>query len=390
MKTKAFQLIQLSLIILAFLVSGCEIIPFVPKPPGLGKYDPNQKEFDMDLFEANLISNLGNQWVGYAYVINQNGQLAKDGLFGDWKQGREKKPADLSSPVYLASVDKTIGTTALIIAMREYGHGLQGMLNSPIGPYLPEVLNASPQVRNLRFIDLLTHRSGFPQTVNATLANMKVMAGSANVARNSPFAYSNVNFFFIKYLIFHMAGQNLNGLLTEDQQQAKIKQFYAQFANSRIFIPSGINTATSISSAVLGYRFGDDSSVPGWFIDDVSDMLGSGGLYMSALDIAKFQAFLNNSQTLLTTQERASMYLNYLGWGDINPFTNPIVGTQGTYYSKQGSYINNQGQGVRTLIMTFPKNKVEVVFLANSRGGNLDNTAGLNTIIRNAYDAAWQ
>jgi hypothetical protein len=39
--------------------------------------------------------------------------------------------------------------------------------------------------------------------------------------------------------------------------------------------------------------------------------------------------------------------------------------------------------------MTFPKNKVEVVFLANSRGGILDNTTPLNNLFRDAYDAAW-
>lgn len=389
MKFNALQFIQGFLILLLLVFSGCEITPFVPKPPGLGKYDPNQKEFDMDLFEANVVAALGNQWVGYAFVINQNGQLARDGVSGNWKQGRENKAADLTSPMYLASVDKTIGTTALIIAMREYGTGLQSMLNSSIGPYLPDVLGASPQVRNLRFIDLLTHRTGFPQTVNASLANMKVLASSNSVSRNAPFAYSNVNFYFIKYLIFRMAGQNLNGLLTEDEQQAKIKQFYAGYAKSKIFDPAGITSATSISSSVLGYRNGDDPSVAGWFIGDVSDMLGSGGLYMSALDIARFQAYLNNTQSLLSNQERASMYLNYLGWGDINPLTSPIVGSQGTYYSKQGSYINNQGQGVRTLIMTFPKNKVEVVFLANSRGAILDNTNALNNLFRTAYDNAW-
>ena len=388
MKINVFKsplLIFVSLLIL----TGCEITPFVPKPPGLGKYDPNQKEFSMDEFEANVIAGLGNQWVGYAMVINQNGQMARNGLFGNWKQGRETKAADLTSPIYLASVEKTIGTTALIIAMREYGTGLQSMLNLPIGPYLPSVLGASQQVRSLRFIDLLTHRTGFAQTVDGSLANMKVLAGSNTVAQNSPFSYSNANFYFIKYIIFKLAGENLNGLLDEEAQQAKIKQHYAQYANSKIFVPAGISTATSISSAVLGYRVGDAPSVEGWFINDVSDMLGSGGLYMSALDIARFQAYLNNTQTLLTTQERASMYLNYLGWGDINPFTNPIVGSEGTYYSKQGSYINGNGQGVRTIIMTFPKNKVELIFLANARGGNLDNTGNLNTAMRIAYDNAW-
>ena len=108
MKTSWNKSLILFLTSLCIFMTGCEITPFVPKPPGLGKYDPNQKEFDMDEFEANVAAGLGNQWVGYAYIINQNGQMARNGLFGNWKQGRESKAADFTSSIYLASVDKTI------------------------------------------------------------------------------------------------------------------------------------------------------------------------------------------------------------------------------------------------------------------------------------------
>ncbi|WP_296705371.1 serine hydrolase [Algoriphagus sp.] len=389
MKTDKLKLMFWILIGLPFLISSCEIIPFLPKPSVPDKYNPNELKFDIDQFEANIVSSLGNQWVGYSYIINNEGDLAKSGTFGNWKQGRETKPTDLTSPIYLASIDKAIGTTSLIIALRTYGTGLISMLDLPIGPYLPPVLGASQQVRSLSFRNLLTHRTGFPQTVDGSLANMKILASSNSVSNNQSFSYSNANFFFIKYIIFQMANQNLLGLNTESGQQAKIKQFYSSFLQTRIFTPTGITSAISESNSVLGYRVGDLPTVEGWDIGDVSDMLGSGGLYMSTLDIARFQAFLNNSQVLLSKLERTTMYLNYLGWGDINPFTSPIVGTQGTYFSKQGSYINGSGQGVRTIIMTFPKNKIEIVFLANGRGGNLDSTNSLNTLFRNAYDNAW-
>lgn len=389
MKTNKLKLLLWILLGLPLLISSCEITPFLPKPSVPNKYNPNELEFDIDQFEANIVSSLGNQWVGYSYIINKEGQLAKSGTFGNWKQGRENKPADLSSPIYLASIDKAIGTTALIIAMRTYGTGIVSMLDQPIGPYLPSVLGASQQVRSLRFRNLLTHRTGFAQTVDGSLANMKILASSNTVSNNQPFSYSNANFFFIKYIIFQMANQSLLGLNTEADQQAKVKQFYSSFVQSRIFNPTGITTASSQDNSVLGYRVGDLPTVEGWEIGDVSDMLGSGGHYMSTLDIARFQAFLNNSQVLLSNLERTTMYVNYLGWGDVNPFTSPIVGTQGTYYSKQGSYINGNGQGVRTIIMTFPKNKIEIVFLANGRGGNLDSTNSLNILFRNAYDNAW-
>jgi hypothetical protein len=44
------------------------------------KVQTNQKVFDMDQFQDNVEAGLGPQWVGYSYVINQNGQAARAGL----------------------------------------------------------------------------------------------------------------------------------------------------------------------------------------------------------------------------------------------------------------------------------------------------------------------
>lgn len=389
MKINCLKSAFLLFISLSVLLSGCELAPFVPKPNGLDKINSNEKKFDIDKFEANLVEGLGNQWVGYSYVINQNGRMVHSGVFGSWKVGRSVAPADLNSSLYLASVGKTITAVSVIIAMREFGSGLNSMLNFPIGPYLPVQLNASPQVKSLRFRDLLTHRSGFAQNMNLSFANMKVLAGSNTVASNSPYVYSNVNFSLLKYAVFRLAGQNLNGILDETEQENKVNSFFMSYLKTRIFDPAGITSQSTVSDDVLYYLMGDGAGVAGWSFGDLRARLGSGGIYMNTMDLARFQAFLNNSETLLTTQERAAMYVNYLGWADVNPQTNPIVGSQGTYYSKQGSFQNNTGQGVRTIIMTYPKNKVEAVFMANTRGGNLDNTNGLNLVFRNAYDNAW-
>lgn len=389
MKINVLKSFALGLIALMVFFSGCELAPFVPKPGGLDKFNPKAKKFDIDEFENNLVTGLGNQWVGYSYVINQNGKLAHSGVFGNWIQGRQNSPADLNSPVYLASVNKSIASVAFLIAMRESGNGVLNMLNQPIGPYLPAILGASPQVRNLRFRDLLTHRSGFAQNMDPSLGNMKVLVNTNAVARNSAYNYSNVNFILLKYALFGLKGQVINGLLEQDQED-QVNNYYQGYVTSRIFDKIGISSETVQSQAVQYYQVGDPISTQGWNIGNTKSRLGSGGFYMSALDLARFQAFLNNSQTLLNPVERTFMYTNFLGWSDGNdPLVNPLTGDHGTYYVKQGSFQNNAGQGVRTLIITFPKNKVEVVFLANARGGNLDNTNGLNLVLRNAYDNAW-
>lgn len=389
MEIKCLKSVYPLLVLLMLLVSGCELAPFVPNPPGLNKNNPNAKNFDIDEFDANLVAGLGNQWVGYSYVINQNGRLAHSGVFGNWIQGRQNSPADLTSPVYLASVNKSIAAVALIIAMRESGTGVISMINQPIGPYLPQILGASLAVRNLRFRDLLTHRSGFAQNQNLSLNNLKNLVNTNAVARNSAYNYSNVNFILLKYALFGLKGQKIASLF-EQEQENQVNNYFEAFVTTRIFNSAGINSQSTQNSAVLGYRFGDPSSVVGWPIGNTKERLGSGGFYMSALDIAKFQAFLNNSNTILNPGERTFMYVNFLGWSDgPDPLISPLVGENGAYYIKQGAFQNPNGQGVRTLIITFPKNKVEVIFLANARGGNLDNDNGMSIVLRNAYDNAW-
>lgn len=64
-------------------------------------------------------------------------------------------------------------------------------------------------------------------------------------------------------------------------------------------------------------------------------------------------------------------------------------GTHGWHYSKGGSLIDRVGRGVRTIVAILPLG-VEVVFMANSRGGTMDGAATLRNAIFTAYDNAWE
>lgn len=48
MKTSCLKSFIVVLIAFTGLLSGCELAPFVPKPGGLDKFDPNEKKFDVD------------------------------------------------------------------------------------------------------------------------------------------------------------------------------------------------------------------------------------------------------------------------------------------------------------------------------------------------------
>ncbi|SEG44527.1 hypothetical protein [Algoriphagus boritolerans] len=48
MKSNFVKSVSFLFFSLMLVVSGCELTPFVPKPGGLDKYDPNAKIFDIE------------------------------------------------------------------------------------------------------------------------------------------------------------------------------------------------------------------------------------------------------------------------------------------------------------------------------------------------------
>lgn len=394
MKTQLSTSSKFWIILVIICLSSCELAPLVPKPSIPPVKVPNQGVFDVEDFQTNLEAGMGNQWIGYAYVVNRNGQMVGSGNFGNWTQGVDgNTPADISTPVYLASVNKAITSVAIFRAMQEFGNGAPAMLNKSIETYLPPNWLRGTQISTLRFWDLLTHKSGFSVNASTSFNSIKnTVMFDQTVSQNRPYQYSNLNYSFLMYLLPQMIGVNLTG--SDAQQEQAIYRTFDNFVRTRIFQPAGITTASTSGSPVRYYRWGDLPNNPGWNIGDRTSSLGRGGYYLSAVDVARFLAYLNHTESILNSTSRALMFLNAAGWSDLGDRRlNPIVGQRGTYFAKGGSLCNGVdnngnclGQGVRTEIMVFPDG-IEVVVLSNNRAGN--NNGNLTNILRNAYDASW-
>lgn len=393
MKTSASLFSKLGIIFLIIIASSCELAPLVPKPIPPKKVQ-NQVEFNVEDFQTNLEIALGNQWVGYAYVVNRNGQMAGSGTFGNWTQGGDgNAAADLTTPIYLASVNKAITSVAIFRAMQEFGGGVPGMLNKSIETYIPTYWQRGSEIQELRFWDLLTHKSGFPTNASTSYSDItSTWMFDNTVQKNSPYQYSNLNYSLLMYLLPRMIGVELLG--SDAQKEQTALQTFDNFVRSRIFQPAGITSATTTGSPARYYQWGALPQNPGWDMGDRTAFLGRGGYYMSAIDVARFLAYLNHSNQILNPASRALMYLNAAGWSDGNDNRlNPILGERGTYFVKGGSLCNATdrngnclGQGVRTIIMVFPDD-IEVVILANNRSGA--NNGNLTNILRTAYDDSW-
>lgn len=393
MKTTVSLFSKLVIILMIINASACELAPLPPKPIPLNKA-PNQVEFNVENFQTNLEIGLGNQWVGYAYVVNRNGQMAGSGTFGNWTRGGDgNAAADLTTPIYLASANKAITSVAIFRAMQEFGNGVPAMLNKSIETYIPSYWQRGSEIQELRFWDLLTHKSGFLTNASTSYSDITSTSMFDNtVQRNSPYQYSNLNFSMLMYLLPKMIGVELLG--SDAQKEQTALQTFDSFVRSRIFQPAGITSATTIGSSALYYQWGALPQIPGWDTGDRTSFLGRGGYYMSAIDVARFLAFLNHSNQILNPVSRSLMYLNAAGWSDGNDSRlNPLLGDRGTYFVKGGSLCNATdrfgnclGQGVRTIIMVFPDD-IEVVILANNRAGA--NNGNLTNILRTAYDDSW-
>lgn len=380
------------LAVLLIAASACE----KPILDGPGQILSNDKQFDMNLFQENIEAGLGNQWAGYGYAISQNGQLRRSGAFGKRLAGNDGNvDFEETNPVYGASINKAMTAVAMLKILEGLGNGDAGfMLNASIAQYLPPNWSFGPNSPNITFRNLLQHRSGIASDAPIDFAGLRTLIASGTSA-NKNYVYSNANYALLRILIARMSGNADTFDPSDDAMSNATLSGFRRYMETEIFGPLDIevNTRPFGNKPARYYQWGNLND--GWNMGDMSNRLGNGGFYFSPIACAKFLAYLNHSEDIISKETREVMYNQFLGWSDGAQPQNEPEGDYGTYYYKGGSFCNNaedgncNGQGVRNIVASFPHNGVEVVIMGNSRGGNMDSSSGLRAMLRNAYDGAW-
>jgi CubicO group peptidase (beta-lactamase class C family) len=384
----SFKVTLLTLMTALFFLPSCETDIL----GGGGKKITSQKQFDIDVFEDNIVAGLGNQWAGYAYTISQNGQLRRSDAFGNRRNGNDGNVAfETTSPIYGASVNKVMTAVAMMKILEEKGDGDASFwLNANIFQFLPPNWTFGPNTTSIKFRDLLQHRSGLAVDDPIDFSGLRTLFAGGTPSDKS-FEYSNANYALLRILVARMSGL-MDGVNINDEDamaSATLSSFH-RYMESNFFDPLNIEVDTKPfgNNPALYYQWGNLNN--GWNIGDLTSRLGNGGFYFSTIDAAKFFAYLNHTEDLISKETRELMYDQTLGWTE-----NITSGDHGTYYTKGGSFCNStangacNGQGVRNIVATFPHNGVEVVIMGNSRGGNMDNGGSLRTMLRDAYDDSW-
>jgi CubicO group peptidase (beta-lactamase class C family) len=203
-------------------------------------------------------------------------------------------------------------------------------LDDSIGRYFPE---ASPATRTVTIRNLLTHTSGIPDVSDGTSETSGAVGvvdfhreysesqlASAYLAQplesepGTKWSYCNACYDLLGFLIHRVSGQ-----------------FYGDFLRQRIFAPAGMRTARVFSQAdiipnrvgLYGLVGGQWKNAPDWWSQSIRQG-AAGGLWMSVLDLAKWDAALNTNRILNRTAletmwtplplDDGSAYPGGMGW----------------------------------------------------------------------------
>lgn len=359
--------------------------------------------FDIDRFEQNLQGALNGWTIGHAYTIGLNGApygQDADNDDGDARTAEDPPPSaqSVGKEMYVASMAKTLSAVGLLKALN--GAGLS--VDDDIAPYLPESWVQGPNVDDLTFKHLLTHRSGLdPMGLSGTSLEGQEFAALADyIADGTPGTltfntaeYTNANYSLMRILIPRITADegvitNYTNIWPEDVVYAAM---YADFIRAEVLDPAGVDAQDcspdqGASERTLGYALSIPDG-PGTDFGDWSLGCGATGWYLSAIELGSFMAHLRHTDDIIDAPTRALMDSQSLGW--LNPVTMAgyVDGVFGPYRAHGGdSAVLQTTPGMSGCMMKYPV-AVEATVLINSRGDNPGGHAC--TLLRDAYDNAW-
>lgn len=361
------------------------------------KINSNIPTFDIDLFETNLRDNINwgnNSPIGWAYTISTNGNLKKSAAFGLARLPADNGPMNftVNKEINVASITKFY--TAIAAMQLIYANNLT--INSNIEPWLPASWTRGPGVNALSFRDLLTHTSGLQSTndnFNTTLSYAGLQACiQTGVVNPKTQNYLNVNFALFRVLIPSLWSALPNPPSIDIENDNNTQFMYLLYMQQNIFdrldLPLVGCTPEAREVSTLYYNIGDaQSGANGVFYDTWNAICGGGGYFMTAMEMAKVNAYFDHTEVLLPNNLKQIMKDNRIGFS-----LSSNLETRGAYYSHGGSIANAANQGIQGIVAFFP-NGIDCVVIMNSQGVTFNDPQGNNALrgaVYKAYNDAWK
>jgi CubicO group peptidase (beta-lactamase class C family) len=264
----------------------------------------------------------------------------------------QRTPASLATNYRLASITKQF-TAAAILLLNE-DRKLQ--LDDSVRKWLPSLPDATQTV-TLRH--LLTHTGGLvdyedfvpddaPQVHDADVARLLEKENRTYFAAGSNYRYSNTGYALLALVVEKASGQR-----------------FAAFLRERIFQPLGMTATVAFehgASTVAQRAYGYSASGGSWTRTDQSStsaVLGDGGIYSSADDLAKWDAALYDDR-VLRQESRA------LAFTPATHTDNPSIDyAYGWRITGESVWHSGETRGFRNVIVRYPERKLTVIVLTN-------------------------
>jgi D-alanyl-D-alanine carboxypeptidase len=382
-----------------------------------------EKTFDLELFEQNIRKALDNKCLGYAYAINQNGQLKKSGANGyavlkrDLPQNAQVPdpkgvPQSASKRMNIASITKTITATTVLKVIQDklVPDDKTLTIDSKVGKFLPAFWTRGPGVNDLTFKELLSQLSGMNDIGGSTsIATFKTWIANGVTRPKEDYIYINANLGIFRIILPMMLATpaqraQFSNLAQSNQNEFNqaISNLYKLHVNNLVLVPMGIaNADCNVPNEPYPTRLYHypDQGFASTNTGDWTLTAGGGGWYLSAIDLARFMANLRYNDNILTPATRRLMDAYHLGWR----FTSSTKGAQGEYLAHGGGLgyspklpksdpvdptdtlvIPVGDNGMTGCIMNYP-NGAQATLLINSSGTFEDKYK----LLVKAYDNAW-
>ena len=398
------KLLSLSLFFIALSIMGScspssqSIRRITPEKAGL---DP-QKLTQID--EIILESIDKGEIPGAVLAIVRHGALAYLKAYGNKSVYPQVEPMSENTVFDMASVSKPVGTAISIMQLVENG---KLRLTDPVSMYIPGFapwVDPVTQRRvEIRIIDLLTHSSGLPSYITATLLtekygspNPKALIDSIATARRefrptTRFQYSCLNFITLQNVL-----QNITG------------QLLCEYAQEHIFDVLGMtHTTYNPTGEILALtapteKQEDGSVLVGKVHDPLARLLndgnsGNAGVFSNAEDLALLAAAMMNGgayngrrilspitvETMTKVPEGVKSLGRSLGWDNYSSYSS----NNGNLFDPERTYGHTGYTG--TSIVIDPVAQTAVILLAHRvHPADVGSVVRLRALVANAVAGA--
>lgn len=291
---------------------------------------------------------------GVSLAILRNGKISLLRSYG-FANVEHQVPVKPETVFQSGSIGKQF-TAAAVMILIEQG---RVSLSDLISKYFPD---APPTWKDITVWNLLTHTSGmgdYPEEIDLRrdyteaeyLEHFK--KAPLNFPAGSKWNYSNVGYVILGALVRKVTGK-----------------FYGDFLQEQIFKPLNMTHARIISeedivpNRAAGYRLVNGALKNQQWVSPSTNTTADGSLYLSILDLAKWDAALYTNKPLKQSSLRIIWTPVTLSDGKRKPYG--FGWFTDTLHNRRILFHGGAWQGFKTFIVRFPDDKLTIIFLANS------------------------